>query len=294
MIVRARCIDSSRGRAVVLTVALACTASLSPRPVLGAVPGGSAALVVAPASPEAEAKLRYNEGVAAFEAGRHEEAAIAFEKAFELAGDPTLLYNVSVAYEKAGQLEPALEALEQYIEVAPEAERAELEQSRKGLELRIQRAKQAKAEPVDEPPEAGPATKEPSTASSDRRSKPVPKRVLTPLAITLLGTSVVGLGVGTGLAVAAASANRRIQDQCVAQGDAYLCDEGVSPTVDRRRGLAIGADVSIAIGAATGIAAIIVIATNASRIRRARSEAATTIVPVVGRTTAGITLTTRF
>lgn len=258
---------------------------------------GRASYRAAPSADD-KAQQRYQAGLEAFEAGRFGEAAAAFEEAFELAGDPTLLYNVSIAYEKAGKLDEALEALDQYAELAPDSERADIERQRKALVLRIEKSQQeAEQDPSDEPettaPPQEPAKKK--ARGNPQRDKPVPERVFTPAAISMVSLSVVALGVGTGLAIPAARADGRVEQECVDEGSGYLCRDTDASLVRRRRGLAIGADVSFGIGIVAGIAAIALLATNATRIRRARRSGATAVVsPSLGRASASVSLTTRF
>ncbi|MEM9460603.1 MAG: tetratricopeptide repeat protein [Myxococcota bacterium] len=245
-------------------------------------------------STDEQAQERYQAGLEAFEAGRFTEAATAFEEAFELAGDPTLLYNVSFAYEKDGQLDKALEALEQYAELAPESERDEIERRRKALTLRIDKSQQEAEHEEPDDDVSSPAPVEPTkTRREPGRDKPVPDRVLTPVAISMVSLSVVALGVGMGLAIPAARADDEVERECVEQGGARLCQDTNADLVKRRRNLALGADISFAIGAAAGVAAIAILATNATRIRRARRNA-TSVSLLGGPTTAGVSLTTRF
>ena len=296
---RGRTWSSSRcRRAVHALVVAGLVATGGPTLARAATPVGSSSLLalVSPSVDE-QAQARYQTGLEAFEAGRFAEAATAFEEAFELAGDPTLLYNVSFAYEKAGKLDKALEALDQYAELAPESERAEIERRRKALALRIEKSEQEaeQAEPTEDastPPPAEPTKK---TRGEPGRDKPVPKRVFTPAAISMVSLSVVALGVGMGMAIPAARANDQVERECVEQGGSRLCQDANADLIQRRRNLALGADISFAIGAVAGVTAIVLLATNATRIRRARGrEAAASVSPFGGPTTAGVSLTTRF
>jgi len=279
-----------RGFAAALTLGVA----------LGGLPSTASAaastVAAAPTTPEQRAQARYQAGLQAFEAGRYAEAAEAFEDAFELAGDPTLLYNVSIAYEKAGNLAKALETLDQYAQLAPASELEDIDRQRAALRLRIEKAEEEADEPPGETGETtAPPTAPPETDPKRRRDKSVPEKVFTPVAAALVGVTGVALAVGLGLAIPAAQANGEVEDECVEDGGSYLCQDGTASTVDRRRGLAIGADVAFGVGIVTGIAAIAVIARNATRIRRARSTPPTAmLVPSVGRSSAGLSLLTRF
>jgi len=263
-----------------------------PAAVLAAPLGVTGAHALA-AEPDLRAQKLYQSGLEHFEAGRFERAATAFEEAFELTGDPTLLYNVSIAYEKAGRLDDALVALEQYAKLAPVSEHADLERQRQELVVRIERA----AREPDEPAEpAEPTTTEPPPARRQKSTDDDPPRprVVTPLVGAMMGVTVVALGVGVGLAVPAAQANGQVEDECVPREGAYLCQGESAPLFDRRRGLAIGADVSFGIAIAAGVATITLLSLNAVRVRRSKQEAVTALAPVVGRRSAGVGLVRRF
>ncbi len=255
----------------------------------------AATSALAPA-PEQQAQERYQEGLEAFEAGRHIEAAGLFEEAFELAGDPTLLYNVSIAYEKAGKLEQALEVLDQYAELAPASELEDIDRQRKALRLRIEKAQEQDEEQTDVAKESTDDSEPPRSDSdrSTRRDKPVPEKVFTPVAGVLMGISGVALGVGVGLAIPAARADAQVEEECLQGGGSLLCPNTSMDLVKRRRGLAIGADVSFAVGIVAGIATIAILAGNASKIRRAKRDTAVLLVPSVGRSAAGLSLSKRF
>lgn len=58
-------------------------------------------------------------GAAAATAGRHAEAAAAFEEAFVLLGEPSLLYNVALETERAGDAAGAARAYDRFLAAAP-------------------------------------------------------------------------------------------------------------------------------------------------------------------------------
>lgn len=264
--------------------------------VAGARTPATTSYLVAPSTDD-KAQERYQAGLEAFEAERFEEAAAAFEEAFELAGDPTLLYNVSIAYEKSGKLDKALEVLDQYSQLAPDSERDDIDRQRKALALRIEKSEQeAEQAPAAAPERTEPAQEPTKTRGKPERDRPVPERVFTPAAISMVTLSVIAIGVGTGLAIPAARADDQVEQECVEGGGTFLCQDTNSSLVQRRQGLALGADISFGIGIVAGVAAIALLATNASRIRRARTEPKATAVvsPTLGRRSAGLSLTTRF
>jgi hypothetical protein len=79
---------------------------------------------VAGAEPPAErAALGERKGRAAFEAGRWEEAAVEFEKAYVITGDPALLFNMALCQRKAGNRARALALYQDYLRRVPDSPR---------------------------------------------------------------------------------------------------------------------------------------------------------------------------
>lgn len=126
-----------------------------------------------------EARMLYQAGVAAYDAGRFEEALERFRRAYELSGRAALLYNIGMAAERARQDEAALEAYERFVEAHPEsslrpraesvilrirqsieeaeARRAAEEARERETREREARAREALREPIDGRPARGPA-----------------------------------------------------------------------------------------------------------------------------------------
>ena len=116
------------------------------------------------ADTDAEARMLYQAGVAAYDAGRYEEAYERFKRAYELSDREALLYNIGSAAERARMDEEALDAYERFLEAEPDSRlrvriEAVIERLRRGLaeaavastsESRSQGSSQSEAAPLDE------------------------------------------------------------------------------------------------------------------------------------------------
>ena len=72
--------------------------------------------------PDAEARVLFEAGVYAFEAGRYGEALEHFERSHELSRRPKLLYNIGLAAERVPDRARAIEAFEGYLRALPDAD----------------------------------------------------------------------------------------------------------------------------------------------------------------------------
>src|SRR5213083_2422043 len=71
-----------------------------------------------------EAEQAYEQGQAAFDAGRFGDAVVAWERSYELSKEPVLLFNLGQAYRQRhgpGDCAKALAAYKRFIELVPEA-----------------------------------------------------------------------------------------------------------------------------------------------------------------------------
>lgn len=101
---------------------------------------------------EEEARALFGAGVAAFDAGRFQDALWSFERAFERSGRPELLYNVGQCHDRMRQDEQAIAAFERYLELVPAASnRTQVEGRMRALRDVIARRN---APPVVVPPPA--------------------------------------------------------------------------------------------------------------------------------------------
>ncbi len=195
------------------------------------------------------------EAIVAFKAGRYEEAAALFEKAYQTSPEPNYLFNIGRVYEESGKFSKAIEFYERFInEPAVELEAREVALER----LRVIRAIVAEneaerraEEEANRPPEPEPEPEpnpEPEPLSSQDDGRMPPMRAG---GIALLVVGAVGLGVAGGLAGAASSRSRELDDLTSLEPRRDAVDEG--------KRLALGADVMFGIGGlAVAVGAVLV------------------------------------
>src|SRR5690348_1830127 len=70
----------------------------------------------------ARAKLAFESGQQAFDAGRFEAAADSFEHAYALSGRPELLFDLGLAADRLRDDERALEAFQRFLEMSQDSE----------------------------------------------------------------------------------------------------------------------------------------------------------------------------
>ncbi len=93
------------------------------------VPGAAQAGAIVTSS-DVEARSAFEEGTAAYDLGRFEEARIAFERAYALSPRPKLLFNIGRSAEGDAQYARALSAYEGYLAALPGAENRPFVESR--------------------------------------------------------------------------------------------------------------------------------------------------------------------
>ncbi len=214
-----------------------------------------------PEDPDAEARRLYREGEIHYAGGRYEEAAAAFERAYELSKRSALLFNLGNTYERAGDYDRAAEYLRKYIEgpkakdvvsvrerirrleVAAERQRA-LEREREA-----ERRRQAKERASPPPAVAAP----PVTAEV----KPAPpKRSWIPYAAIGSGV-VIGLAGTVAFGVLAKGARDDAASHCnVIAGNNY-CSIEADTHLGKEKGYSVAADISIGVAAASAASILI-------------------------------------
>jgi len=102
-------------------------------------------------SPEIdEARVRFEQGLAAYRKGELKQALADFVRASELAPSPELEFNLARVYERMGEAEPAIRHYRNYLAsgAVPERERAQIEERIRDLIALLQRQlAQVKAPP---------------------------------------------------------------------------------------------------------------------------------------------------
>lgn len=155
------------------------------------------ALAAAQATPApSEARIAFEQAVAAYEEGRFAEAAAQFDRCHELTQDAEVLFNAANAYDRLRQDAEALDRYRRYLALRPDtADRAQ-------VEARVAILEQALAAPAEPGPAHAPAIE----VSEPMPSSPVPT-VIDDGAVaggwTLIGTGAASLIAGIVLLVLA-------------------------------------------------------------------------------------------
>ncbi|OGQ20287.1 MAG: hypothetical protein A2138_15385 [Deltaproteobacteria bacterium RBG_16_71_12] len=119
----------------------------------------------ADAGPEAEAMALYAQGEEHYNAGRVDEALVAFRQAYKRLPAPGLLVNIGQCLRQLGDHENAIRAFERYLKEDPEAEnRAEVEELIAG-ERALLAGPTASAPAATEPAATAPAATAPAASA---------------------------------------------------------------------------------------------------------------------------------
>lgn len=153
---------------------------------------------------ENEAKTFFERGTALFALRHYAEAAVAYEKSFELRPEPAILYNAAQAYRLAGNKTRALDLYDSLIKLygTKISNRAQILEHIKNLKLAIEADRLATNAPPNTPAPPPPTTTLTETPPTPLAPKPVAKRkwlwpvIGTSIAIVVGGVAA-GIVVGT-------------------------------------------------------------------------------------------------
>ena len=116
-----------------------------------------------------EARLHFDRATSAFALGRFNDAALEYEKAFDLKPDPALLYNAAQAHRKAGNKHRALLLYQNYLRIYGREAKNRAEVSRTVADLKVAIARDGTTE---DPPQVV-AEKEPVVVQKPTEPQPV-------------------------------------------------------------------------------------------------------------------------
>ena len=176
---------------------------------------------------ERDARSHYERGTALFDLGKYREAAVEYEKAYEIKSVPALLFNLGQTYRLAGDHTAALRAYRVFLRRSPAArERPEVEARIEELQQLVDREKQATANPPSGVIRQGSTAAEPiSPVEKVTPAVVAPEPIVTSPVVdsanvvvvtpapakkpiykrwwlwTAVGVVVVGVAVGVGVAV---------------------------------------------------------------------------------------------
>lgn len=144
---------------------------------------------------EAEARALFNAAVAAYDAGRYEDALDSFERAYQRSSRAALLYNMGQCYDRLRRDQEAVDAFERYLAAMPDAEnRSQVEARIRALREGIARRNNPELAPAAVAGAAEPAVGTPAPDLREERSH-------RPRRIALITTSVVVVAAAVVLTV---------------------------------------------------------------------------------------------
>jgi tetratricopeptide (TPR) repeat protein len=249
----------------------------------------------APVDTEARAMQAYNDGKAAYDAGKYEEALKLFLDAQSLYPSPVFHYNVALCQESLGNLEQAVISYEAYLRSYKNAFNEDPEDKvntenkieRLNKQLEIEKAEADKpAEPVviAPPPEQ---TDEPAKPSNPGRGLIITGGVLTGVGV---GVAVVG---GAVFGTKATNISGQLDNVYLAGNPERVTLEQARALDEDGRGAELNQILLMSIGGAVTVVGVALLATGIVKRNRASSSTAT-LVPVAGPNSAGFVLHGRF
>ncbi|MFT4623858.1 MAG: tetratricopeptide (TPR) repeat protein [Myxococcota bacterium] len=197
------------------------------------------------------ARTLFDDGAAAYEEGRYEDAIPLWEESWRLSMESLILYNLANAYERAGRLEDALDNLLRYAPGAPEDEQDLLDKRIDALEVRVAAIKAERDRAAAEE-----ARREEQALAERRRIEQeamsrsaVDERTKSPAGWIVGGIGAAALLTGAGFVAATGSSRGQLTTLCV-DGDAgATCPVEAQPFVARNRTHRIAAWTGLGVGA---------------------------------------------
>jgi tetratricopeptide (TPR) repeat protein len=216
---------------------------------------------------QARARELYQKGLTHYDLAEYDRAIEEFKQAYELSERPELLFNLAQTYRAKRETAQALHFYRTYLKLKPDAP------NRAEVETRI--AELVRAGTEKPPPPTVPTTPPPPpplvVAPPRIEQKAillappvlVPVRLPPPFFKTARGHATIALGVvsaafliGAAAAGGVAVARRGAYDASCTRGS---CDDSL---YTEGRGLAIGADVMIAVGVAAAVTVVVLVVTR--------------------------------
>lgn len=216
---------------------------------------------------ERQARALFEQGGAAYEEGRYEEAISAFEQAYGLSARPLLLYNIANAQERLGLLSEALENLRYYLQDAPDDERPVIERRIRGLEDRVARQEREETTRHAEQEQMARTAAETAAAAAvrDGRGRTVPDGPAPPIlgwTLTIAGGALAATGLVFGaLALGARSDASAL---CAEAAGLTLCPSSAGDALSRDSTFSLLADIGVLAGVATAALGVYLVLTHES------------------------------
>jgi hypothetical protein len=217
----------------------------------------------------------YEEGSVKYDAGDYSGAVTSFKASFDLLGEPLLLYNIAVCHDRLDQFAEALEYFARYRAVADSSEHANVDRRVASVETRRDAAASADSSPPRGASGKRNGGEEPRaiqvTPRDDGGERPA--RVFSPAVWGLTAGAVVAFGFGLGFGLASLSQDRKAEDGCPDVGGVgRVCGQEGKDALAKGKTFGIVADVSIGVGGALAVGAVVVLIVNATRRKRGAKD----------------------
>ncbi|MEZ4252062.1 MAG: tetratricopeptide repeat protein [Polyangiales bacterium] len=222
------------------------------------------------------ARIHFESGRQYFDEGEYERAVEEFTRAYELSHRPPLLMNIASGLERLGRYGEAADRMQAYHDQAEDTVPTRDVLLRRIANLRERAARaEAEAEPDVRNP-VNPADPEPGELPPPAPPSSSNGRILgAAISFGVAGAGLVTFGVLGGMALGERSS---VEDGC---GATRSCS---SSDVSKMDGLALGADLGLAIAAAGAVAGVLVLVLMDSNDDEGATAA---VVPFVGREAGG-------
>jgi tetratricopeptide (TPR) repeat protein len=270
--------------------------TVAPLPVALAAPPDDKA-DQAPVDTEARAMQAYNDGKAAYDAGKYEDALKLFLDAQSLYPSPVFHYNIGLCHEALGNLDQAVISYEAYLRSYKNAFNEDPEDkvntenkiARLNKQIELEKAEADKpAEPVEPvvvpPPEQ---VDEPA-----KPSKPGRGLIITGGVLTGVGVAVAVVG-GAVFGMQAADISGQLDNVYLGGNPERVTLEQARVLDQDGRTAELNQILMLSIGGAVAVVGVALLATGVSKRNRADSASAK-LVPFAGPSSAGLVLQGRF
>lgn len=252
-----------------------------------------------PVDTEARAMQAYNDGKAAYDAGKYEDALKLFLDAQSLYPSPVFHYNVALCQEALGNLEQAVISYEAYLRSYKNAFNEDPEDKvntenkieRINKQLELQKAEANKpAQPVAPVIVAPPS--EPQTDLEPAPAHPGRGLIITGGVLTGVGVAVAVIG-GTVFGLESADISGQLDDVYEAGNPDRVTLEQASALDEDGRAAELNQILLMSVGGAVAVVGVALLATGIAKRNRAGSSTAR-LLPVAGPSSAGLVLHGRF
>jgi tetratricopeptide (TPR) repeat protein len=272
--------------------------TVAPLPVALAAPPKDSA-DQAPIDTEARAMQAYNDGKAAYDAGKYEDALKLFLDAQSLYPSPVFHYNIGLCHEALGNLDQAVISYEAYLRSYKNAFNEDPEDkvntenkiARLNKQIELEKAEADKpAEPVQpvQPVVVAPPPEQPD----DKPANPGRGLIISGGVLTGVGVAVAVVG-GAVFGMQAADYSGQLDNVYLGGNPERVTLEQARAIDEDGRAAELNQILMLSIGGAVAVVGVALLATGVSKRNRAGGASAK-LVPFAGPSSAGLVLHGRF